>query len=136
MKSTLHFLLMFVCLAAAAFAQFDRAEVLGTIRDASGGALRDVTVGLTNPETGIEARTRTDENGSYTFFNVKSGSYTITAETPGFRKFTTTEVLVNVNARQRVDISMEVGVVTDTVTVTGAASILQTDTSEHGQVVN
>jgi len=117
------------------YAQFDTAEVLGTVRDASGGAIAKANVTLTNQDTGIQARTTTDENGNYDFFNVKVGRYTVTVEQSGFSKFTTTDVLVNVNARQRVDANLQVGAITESVEVTGAAAALDTDSSEHGQVI-
>jgi hypothetical protein len=57
-------------------------------------------------------------------------------EHSGFSKFTTTDVAVNVNARQRVDVTVQVGAVTESVEVTGVAAALETDSSEHGQVVH
>ena len=57
-------------------------------------------------------------------------------EQTGFAKFTTTDVQVNVNARQRVDVAMQVGAVTESVEVKGAATPLETDSSEHGQVIS
>src|SRR5512146_502745 len=112
------------------FGQFETAEVLGTVRDPSGGAIPKVSVTLTNQDTGIQARTTTDENGSYDFFNVRVGRYSIVAEQSGFTKFTTTDVTVNVNARQRVDITLQGGAVTESVEVTGVAAALDTDSSE------
>jgi hypothetical protein len=130
-------LLATLCLfAGAASAQFETAEVLGTIKDSSGALLPRATVTLTNENTGVEVKTITGDSGNYDFFNVKVGRYTVTAELPGFNKFSTSGVLVNVEARQRVDITMQVGVVSQSVEVTGAAEALQTDTSEHGQVIN
>ncbi|HLJ48473.1 MAG TPA: TonB-dependent receptor [Bryobacteraceae bacterium] len=123
-------------LAHPVFAQFETAEVLGTVRDNSGSAVPRAKVTLLQPDTGIESKTTTDDNGNYDFFNVKVGRYTITVEASGFSKFTTTDVMVNVNARQRVDATLQVGSVTETVEVTGVASALQTDSSEHSQVVN
>jgi hypothetical protein len=75
------------------------------------------------------------EAGNYSFFNVKIGNYTIAIEHPGFSKFTTTEVTVDVTARQRVDAKLQVGRVTESVTVTAAAAVLDTDTSDHSQVI-
>jgi hypothetical protein len=122
--------------AAAAFAQFETAEVLGTVRDASGGALPQAALTLTNENTGIEMKSAADENGNYDFFNVKAGNYTLTAELTGFNKFSTSGVVVNVQARQRVDVTLQVGSVTQSVDVKSAAEALETDTSEHGQVIN
>lgn len=121
---------------AALFGQFETAEVLGTVRDATGGAIPKATVTLLNQDTGIRATTRTDDNGNYDFFNVRVGRYTIIVEQAGFSKFTTTDVIVNVNARQRADVTLQVGTVTESVEVTGIAAALQTDSSEHGQVVH
>ncbi len=123
-------------MTAALFAQFDTAEVLGTVRDPSGGAITKATVTLTNMDTGIQAKTATDESGNYDFFNVKVGRYSVVVEQAGFSKFTTADVQVNVNARQRVDVAMQVGAITETVEVTGVAAALETDSSEHGQVIN
>jgi len=122
--------------AASVYAQFDTAEVLGTVRDNSGGIVPRAAVTLINQDTGIQLKTTADSDGNYDFFNVKAGRYTITAELTGFTKFSTTGVIVNVNARQRVDITLQVGAVTETVEVTGAAAALETDSSEHGQVIN
>ena len=58
------------------------------------------------------------------------------SSTPGFRSSPTTDVTVNVGARQRVDVAMQVGAITESVEVTGAAAALETDSSEHGQVIN
>ena len=59
--------------------------------------------------------TTTDENGNYDFFNVRVGRYTVTVEHAGFSKASATDIAVNVNARQRVDLTMQVGAVTESV---------------------
>jgi hypothetical protein len=117
------------------FAQFETSEVLGSVHDASNASLPNATVTLTNRQTGIEAKTSTNENGEYDFFNVQIGLYTVKVEHPGFSVATASDIRVDVNARQRVDIVMQVGVVSDTVNVTAAASPLITDSSEHSQVI-
>ena len=126
--------LLFLCAAATlAFAQFETSEVLGTVRDVSHSVVAKASVTLTNQETGIEMKTVTDSEGNYDFLNVKVGQYTLTVEQPGFSRFTT-DVAVDVQTRQRVDAGMQVGAVTDAVTVNGAASALSTDSSDHSQV--
>jgi len=136
LRSKLILLAVCVLFAASVFAQFETSEVLGTVRDPSGAVLPNVTVTLTNQGTGIQSKAITDVNGNYDFFNVRIGRYTVAAEVAGFAKFTATDVVVDVNARQRVDIAMQVGVVSQSVEVTGAAAVLETDSSEHGQVIN
>src|SRR5262245_889818 len=136
MKRLPFFALPFVCLCAVtAFAQFDTAEVLGTVRDHTGGVIVQATVTLTNENTGVTVRTTSDSVGNYNFFNVKAGNYTITMEQAGFSTFSSSRITVNVGARQRIDATMEVGVVSETVQVVGAAEILETDRSDHGQVI-
>jgi hypothetical protein len=121
--------------ACHAFAQFGTAEVLGTIRDKSDQVLPAATVTLLNQDTGIRADTKSDETGNYAFSNVRIGLYTISSEAPGFAKAQTKDVVLNVNARQRVDLRLEVGTVSQTIEVTDVAAILQTDSSERGQVI-
>ncbi len=130
---------LFVCLfitGTALYAQFETAEVLGTVTDPSGRPIAKASVTLTNLETGIQANQKTEENGNYDFFNVKVGRYSVVVEQPGFSKFSDTNVDVAVGARQRVDVRMTVGAVTETVVVTTAGSAIETDTSDHGQVIN
>src|SRR5215470_5540479 len=117
-------------------AQFETSEVLGTVRDSSSSPVPKASVTLLNQDTGVEAKATTDEAGNYDFFNVKAGRYTVTVEHAGFSKATAADISVNVNARQRVDLALQVGAVTESVNVASAAAVLETDTSEHGQVIS
>lgn len=134
MKILIGFLLA-IAAVHPALAQFDSAEVLGTVRDGTDAVVSGATVVLTNQNTGLELRTQTDSDGHYAFANVKIGVIALSAEAPGFSKAQAKDITLNVNARQRVDLTLQVGTVTETVQVTGAASALQTDSSERGQVV-
>lgn len=118
------------------FAQNETADVLGTVKDARSSVIPKATVTLINQETGIESKTISDENGNFLFSQVKVGKYTVTAEAAGFSKAVATDIAVDVSARQRVDLTMQVGAVTETVNVVGAAAALEADSSEHGQVIN
>jgi hypothetical protein len=126
---------LILSLASVAFAQFETSEVLGTVRDPSGAVIPQATVTLTNEETGISAKTTTDGQGNFHFFNVRIGRYSLIAEAAGFARFRTTDIFVTVNARQRVDVNMELAATAQAVEVTGVAAVLQTDSSEKGQVV-
>src|SRR5271166_5769242 len=90
------------------FAQFDTSEVLGTVRDPSGSPVPRATVTLSNQDTGVEVKTSTNDAGEYDFFNARVGRYTVTVEATGFSKATATDIQVNVGARQRVDLTMQV----------------------------
>jgi hypothetical protein len=139
MKRISAILLVLLCLAApsVAFAQFETAEVLGTVRDATGAAIPGAAVTLINPDTGVRSATLTDELGNYNFFSVKVGRYSIDVEAPGFSKASIAGVSANVNARQRVDVTLQVGTISQIVevNVTDGAAALETDSSEHGQVI-
>ncbi len=121
--------------ALPALAQFDSAEVLGNVRDHTAAAVARATVTLTNQGTGLTVKSETGEDGSFTFTNVKIGTYQLTAEAPGFSRAVAKDIAVSVNARQRVDLSLQVGAVTESVEVADAASLLQTDSSDRGQVI-
>ena len=134
------FLALLVCpllfIPGAAFAQFDTATVLGTIKDPVGAVVENARVTLSNTGTGTSQTTATGNNGNYNFLNVRIGDYVVKAELAGFKTASSNSFRVDVNARQRVDLQLEVGQVTENVVVTGAAAILETDTSERGQVIN
>ncbi len=116
-------------------AQFDTATVLGTIRDPSGAVVARAAVMLKNVDTGISARFATDANGNYEFLNVQVGTYRLEAVASGFSTSVAESFRVTVNARQRVDLVLQVGAVAEKVTVTEAAKLLETDSSDRGQVI-
>jgi len=127
---------LLVLASALSFAQFDSAEVLGTVRDKTGAVVPKAALTLLNMDTGTVAKTTADDSGNYTFSNVRIGRYKATAEAAGFSKEEASDIRVEVGARQRLDFALTVGAVTETVEVSGAAAALETDSSEHGQVIN
>ena len=116
-------------------AQFETASVLGYVRDASGGALPNATVSLVNQETKATVTVKTNGQGGYEFTDVKIGDYQVTAKADGFDVSTTQSFTVTVNARQRVDVALKIGSTNETVTVSDAAALLETDSSERGQII-
>src|SRR5688500_9547976 len=122
-------------LPAVASAEFDTAAVVGTITDASGGVSPGVTVSLRNVSTGIAAETITDADGNFQFGNVRIGPYVVRASLQGFSAAEAKDVTVTVGARQRVDLVLQAGNITETVEVTGASKLLETDASDRGQVI-
>ncbi|MBO0800783.1 MAG: carboxypeptidase regulatory-like domain-containing protein, partial [Blastocatellia bacterium] len=97
-----------------AYAQFETATVLGTVRDQNRAVLPVATVTLKNIATGITQTTLTDANGDFLFTSVKIGNYRVTAELKGFATAVVEQVTVTVEARQRVDLTMQVGAASDT----------------------
>jgi hypothetical protein len=124
--------LLFVC--ACAYAQYD-AAVLGTVRDPDGLVIAGGKVTLSNLANGVQQTTATDAAGNYEFLNVRIGEYSLTAEKPGFKAATAERFGVTVNARQRVDLKLDVGATSEKVTVQGAVQALETDSSDRGEVV-
>jgi hypothetical protein len=135
-RALLHLFLLIGLLPATAAAQFDTAAVLGIITDQSGGAMPGVTVTLTNPDTGFTATTVTDDRGQYQFLTVRIGTYNLRAELDGFSAAVAENFTVTVNARQRVDLSLAVGGLGETITVTGAARLLESESSDRGTVIS
>jgi Carboxypeptidase regulatory-like domain/TonB-dependent Receptor Plug Domain len=121
--------------ALPAFAQFDTATVVGTVKDNTGGVVPGATVTLTNLETGVTTVRVTEANGSFEFMTVRIGRYKLTAELQGFSTAVAEGFQVTVGARQRVDLQLAPGQVTETVEVTGAASVLETDSSQRDQLI-
>jgi hypothetical protein len=121
--------------STGAAAQFETATVLGSARDPNEAAVEGATVTLKNVATEIAQTTTTDSNGDYQFTNVKIGVYQVIVEANGFNKTLADKVEVTINARQRVDLTLQVATATETVVVTDAANPLQTDSSEIGVVV-
>ncbi|MGI4755646.1 MAG: carboxypeptidase regulatory-like domain-containing protein [Janthinobacterium lividum] len=116
-------------------AQFESASVIGFVRDAGGAAVPNATVTLTNVETGTHFDTKADGEGKFEFTSIKIGDYKVTAGAQGFSGFSSENFPLTVNARQRVDVTLKTGSVNETVTVTSAASLLETENSSHSQLV-
>ncbi|MGH9722101.1 MAG: TonB-dependent receptor domain-containing protein, partial [Bryobacteraceae bacterium] len=133
MQKSLATLLLAPCLA---FAQYDTATVLGAVTDSSGSVVAAAKMTLENTQTGIRQNGATDEAGNFLFLNLRIGTYKVTAESPGFKTASSDPFVLTVNARQRVNLALEVGEVTQNVTVQAAAVALESDSSDRGQVIN
>ncbi len=128
-------LLLGLACSLSAWAQFDTATVLGTVNDQSGAAVPASVVTLSNLANGTRQSVLTDSNGEYQFLNVRLGEYSLQAEAKGFKLGASEKFGVTVNARQRVDMTLQVGDATERIEVMGAASALETDSSDRGQVI-
>jgi hypothetical protein len=105
-------------------------SVTGTISDSSGAAVPGATVTLTNEETGLELTGVTDATGTYTIRNVLGGTYTLKASLQGFKEFVQTGIPVIVGGIARVNGKLEIGALTESVTVTSEALLLKTDKAD------
>ncbi|NOT48471.1 MAG: carboxypeptidase regulatory-like domain-containing protein, partial [Acidobacteria bacterium] len=122
-------LLAFVFLAmfsAVATAQF-RASVQGVVADNAGGVVSAATVTLTNKETNQSQKTETSDGGFYRFSNLAPGLYSLSVEKADFKKGVTDNVKVDAEAVTGVDLTLEAGVISETVTVQAEDVALQTE---------
>ena len=122
--------------AGPAFAQFDTGAVLGTVTDSSGASINGATVTLTSETTGVAVTFTTSGDGSYKFTPVKIGSYKVSVTLQGFQTAVQREIVVNVGQSVVVDIALKPGSVNETVEVTAAAPVLQSQDASVGQVVD
>jgi hypothetical protein len=122
--------------ASAAFAQFDTATVVGTVRDTSGAVVPGAKVTLTNAATGISTVKTTGDDGAFEFSAVRPGAYLVTSEKTGFSMALMDNVQVQVGARLRTDLQMAIGQVTEKVEVTASSPLIETDSSQRGQVIS
>lgn len=109
--------------------------VVGTVTDASGGSMADAKATLINLGTGDRRTMQTDASGNYQFVNIPPGQYKLELEKSGFRRYVRDPITVEVQNTVRLDFAMQVGDVTQTVEVSAAAPLLQTESASLGQVV-
>jgi hypothetical protein len=114
-------------------AQFDSAQISGVLKDTTNAVLPGVDVTLTNVGTKIERHAVTNEAGLYLFPNVPVGEYRITAMLSGFKPITKAGVQVNAGLNIRVDVSLEVGALSETIQVQAATTLV--DTSVIGRTL-
>jgi hypothetical protein len=125
----------FLLMGSFSVAQTTTGSILGKVTDPAGGAVPNAAITVTNVGTGIVSKTTSDSSGDYVVTPLAVGEYTVTIEATGFKKSVNSGIRLNVQDRIGVNVILEIGQVTETVEVVGAAPALQTDTSYLGQVV-
>lgn len=127
---------LFALLVCAAFAQQETANITGEVKDSSGAVVPGASVTITNTETGVSVRSETNEQGFFVVPSMKPGPYSITVEKTGFRKMVRSGITLQVNQFARVDVELQAGELTNTVEITQAATLLETETSSRGSVID
>jgi len=117
-------------------AQTTYGSIAGAVTDPSGASIAGAQVTLTNLGTSENRTQQTGSDGLYQFVNLIPGRYSIDVEKPGFKRYSRPEITVDVNQNARVDASMQVGNVNQTVEVTAETPLIQTETSSLGTVVD
>ena len=135
-------LMLLLCGSIYLYAQAVSGTLVGTVTDSSGAIVANAQITVVLTGQSAEHASVTNESGNFTEPDLPSGTYTITVVAPGFKKETRENIAVLTNTTTRVDISLVAGSSTETVTVTAAPPLLQTDradistTLEQGQISN
>ena len=125
---------LFVFNPNLSFAQVDRGSIVGLVTDPAGARVSGAQVTVTNLAANQSIAVTSDENGQYTADLLRIGTYSVTVEKPGFQKAIQSNVDVGVNQTARVDIALRVGSATESVQVTAAPPLLQTEASSLGTI--
>ena len=128
-------ILFMVFWVAPAVAQTVTGTILGNVIDPSGASIPDAKVTVTNNNTGLERVVSTNALGTYVAPFLPVGTYTVTIESTGFQGKSLTDIVLQVDDQLRLDVSLELGAVTEVVEVTGAAPLLQTENASMGDVI-
>ncbi len=129
-------LLMLVLTPAAVRAQQETATMTGEVTDSSGAVVPKAVVTVTNVATNLSVRTEANDSGFYTIPSLRPGEYLVTVESAGFNRTAVSGVTLQVAQTARVDVMLQTGQVTEVVEVVGAASLLDSQTSSRGLVID
>ena len=136
MKKTLLFSLATALFSAAPIlAQEVSAGMTGRVTDPSGGAIANATVTAKDVDRGTEWPTKTNVDGIYAFPRLPVGNYDLRVEVSGFKTYVQPNIRLEVNQRARADVQMQIGAVTESVSVSSDATVLQTETTQVGSVI-
>ena len=124
-----------MAIASSASAQTFTGGVRGAVRDAN-GVVPGVTVELVNESTGISRESVSNDQGEYNFAAVQPGTYTLKATLTGFKTYENTGVRISAQQFITLDITLEVGQLQETITVTGQAPLIDTSNASGGGVID
>ena len=133
MKTLLSVILVLGVVISTAYAQETRGAILGRVLDEQGGAMPGVTVTITNVDTNVSATLTTNTTGYYQAPLLLPGNYRVTAELQGFKTSVRSGIILSVAQQATIDLTLGVGAISETVTVSGEAPILETGVLTTGQ---
>lgn len=125
-----------ILLALPAWPQKDAGSIVGSVKDPSGAIVANAKVTVTDVEHGQTSSTTTNAEGDYVVSPLRVGRYTVTIEQPGFKKAVSDPINLDVQQRVALNIVLQVGQITESVVVSSSTPLLETETSELGQVVD
>ncbi len=136
LEAVLLLLVVAISLATPLWAQKDAGAIVGLVRDSTGAVIADAKVTVVDVEHGTRLTLSTNHQGEYVASPLKIGHYSVTVEKQGFKKTVAGPVEVNIQDRVGVDVTLQPGMATETMTVTAEGAQLETETSDLGQVVD
>ncbi len=119
------------CCASYLLAQNDRGTITGTVSDPAGAVVPNASVVATSTDTGATFKTVTTGTGNYTIPSLPAGQYSVSVEAAGFKKFTQNGIEVQVAQVARIDVKLDVGSTTESITITSEAPLLQTENAQQ-----
>ncbi len=130
MRSIVAALAFVLLIFGAAYAQSDKGVITGTISDPAGAMIANAPVEARNVNTGAIYQAASSTTGNYTLAQLPAGAYQLSVSAPGFKKYVQTGITVLVAQTLRIDVKLEVGAPSDTVTVDADATLLKTESGE------
>jgi hypothetical protein len=127
--------LVIACTPAAAFPQSVSGTILGTVTDSSGSVIPNAKVTAVNEGTGLTRTVQADSSGEYTLASLPTGRYTIMTEMTGFKALALSNIELSVDQRARIDLKLELGAMSESISVEATSPLLQTSSSELGTTV-
>src|ERR1700730_7228218 len=118
--------------SAPVFAQGTAGKIVGTVTDQSGGAIAGATVIVTDIDRNVPRTLTADQSGEYSATNLLPGNYKVRGEAKGFKAFERSGVILEVNGEVQVDLLMQPGEVSQTITVNESAPMVETTNAELG----
>ena len=135
MRKVLSTSLLLVFLAVTAFAQLTTSSLLGTVSTPD-GVLPGATVTVTDAKTGKEVTVTTEGDGNFRVSSLEVGNYTVSVNSQGFKTFTAQDVKLEIGKDYTLNVNLEIGAVSETVTVTAGADILNSSDAQQNGVIS
>src|SRR5260370_11003074 len=126
--------LVWIGLVGSALAQVDTGTITGRVTDPSGSVVPSVRISLVQPETNFRFQAVTNAEGIFRIQSLQPGTYQITFEAAGFKRVVQGNIVLQTGAVAPVDARLEIGSASESVQVTAAATLLETETSSTGTV--
>ncbi|MGB6405629.1 MAG: carboxypeptidase regulatory-like domain-containing protein, partial [Candidatus Sulfotelmatobacter sp.] len=127
--------ILFLCAGSIVLAQAGRGSVSGLVTDPAGAVVAGAKVVLLNQATGVAQHTVTSSGGLYTFISLNPGTYQVTASQKGFKNVAQDKVIVTVDQVTEVNITLQVGAISETVEVTQGVELVEPSNSTVGQLI-